>query len=77
MYKARCVLNTNCLKQLYFSFIHSYINYANIVWGSTHKYKLMALYRQQNHASRLIFFEPKQTHARPLMRKINAYIYFK
>ena len=32
----------------------------------------MALYRQQKHASRLIFFESKQTHARPLMRKINA-----
>ena len=72
MYKARCVLNTNCLKQLYFSFIHSYINYANVAWGSTHKSKLMALYRQQKHASRLIFFESKQTHARPLMRKINA-----
>ena len=44
----------------------------NVAWGSTHKSKLMALYRQQKHASRLIFFESKQTHARPLMRKINA-----
>ena len=72
MYKPRCVLNTNSLKQLYFSFINIYINHANVVRGSTRKSKLMALYRQQRHASRLIFFESKKTHARPLMRKMNA-----
>ena len=30
LYKSRDVLSKQCLKQLYFSFIHSYVNYANI-----------------------------------------------
>ena len=33
-YKAKRVLNMNALKSLYFSFIHSYLNYGNIVWAS-------------------------------------------
>ena len=70
MYKARNILNKKCLTQIYFSFIHSYINYANIAWGSTHKSKLIPILRQQKHASRIIFF--KETHARPLMKDLNA-----
>lgn len=53
LYKARGILQKHSLKQLYFSFIHSYINYANIAWASTHKSKLERLYRQQKHAVRL------------------------
>ena len=34
LYKAKRVLNMNALKSLYFSFIHSYLNYGNIVWAS-------------------------------------------
>ena len=30
LYKSRDVLSKQCLNQLYFSFIHSYVNYANI-----------------------------------------------
>ena len=30
-YKSREVLNKKCLKELYFSFFHNYVNYANIV----------------------------------------------
>ena len=72
MYKARYVLNKSCLKQIYFSFIHSYINYANIAWGGTHKSKLLPMLRQQKHAARIIFFKDKQSHARPLMREMKA-----
>ena len=25
---------------IYFSFIHTYLNYGNLAWGSTHKAKL-------------------------------------
>ena len=38
-------INQNVLKQLYFSFMHSNINYANVRWGSTHHPKLEILYR--------------------------------
>ena len=40
LYKARLVLNVECTKQLYFSFIHSNLNYANIARASTNKRKL-------------------------------------
>ena len=30
LYKSRNVLSKQCLKQLHFSFIHNYVNYANI-----------------------------------------------
>ena len=35
LYRARRVLDSMALKNLYFSFIHSYLNYENIVWAST------------------------------------------
>ena len=70
LYKAREILTKNNLKQLYFSFIHCYINYANIVWASTHKSKLKRLYRYQKHAARLINFEHRTTDAMPLLKAI-------
>ena len=42
LYKSRAYLNEKCLKQLYFSFIHSYLTYSNITWGSTSKYQIKA-----------------------------------
>ena len=60
LYKARYIIKNHCLKQLYFSYIHSYLTYANIAWGSTHKSKLVSLYRQQKHAARIIYFKDKQ-----------------
>ena len=33
-------LEDNCLKQIYFAYIHVYLNYANVAWASTHKTKL-------------------------------------
>ena len=32
LYKASKLINSKCLRRIYFSFIHSYINYANIAW---------------------------------------------
>ena len=32
IYKAEAYLNKDSLLTLYFSYIHSYINYANLVW---------------------------------------------
>ena len=43
LYKAKRVLNMNALKSLYFSFIHSYLNYGNIVWASVTQTKLKKL----------------------------------
>ena len=65
-------VNSHCTKQLYFSFIHTYLNYGNLAWGSTNKTKLSVLLRRQKHASRIIYFKDKYTHARPLLKELNA-----
>ena len=36
LFKAKFLLNQKCLKSIYFSFMHCYLTYANIAWGSTH-----------------------------------------
>ena len=36
IHNAKPYLNNNSLLALYFSYIDSYINYANLVWGNTH-----------------------------------------
>ena len=76
LYKATPILNKLQLKQLYFAFVHSYLNYGNIAWGSTHKSKLETLYRHQKHAIRLINFQDRFTHSKPLfveMKILNLY----
>jgi hypothetical protein len=76
LYKARGVLNKRSLIQLYFSFIHCHLNYANIAWCNANKCKLELLYRQQKHVARLINFKNRFTHAKPLlfeMKILNIY----
>ena len=77
LYKSRDVLSKQCLNQLYFSFIHSYVNYANIAWASTSKSKLERLYRCQKHAARVIYHKDQYTHASPLLNDIKALNVFK
>ena len=76
LYKATPYLNKFLLKQLYSAFIHSYLSYGNIAWGSTHKSKLETLYRRQKHAVRVINFQNRFTHSKPLfldMKILNVY----
>ena len=47
IYKAKPYLNKDSLLALYFSSIHSCINYANLVWGSTHRSNLQKINSQQ------------------------------
>ena len=72
LYKSRDVLTKQCLKQLYFSFIYSYVNYANIAWASTSKSKLERLYRCQKNAARVIYHKYRYTHASPLLNDMKA-----
>ena len=77
LYKSRDVLSKQCLNQLYFSFIHSYVNYANIAWASTSKSKLERLYRCQKHAARVIYHKDWYTHASTLLNDMKALNVFK
>ena len=65
------LLNEKCLKRIYFAFIHSYLNYGNISWASTKRYKLKKPYNQQKHAARIICNEDRYTPSKPLMKKLN------
>ena len=76
MYKCKYILNAQCLKLLYYSFIHSYINYCNLAWASTNITKLNKIYGIQKHASRIIMNENRSANAKPLlkgMRVLNVY----
>ena len=43
LYRAKPLLQVKSLKSIYFAYIHSYLNYANIAWGSTYRTKLKTI----------------------------------
>ena len=65
-------MNVTCLKNIYYALIHSYINYANIEWGSSYKTGLNNIFLKQKQAARIIFHKDRLTHARPLMKILKA-----
>ena len=54
LYRARSVLDTTALKDLYFSFIHSYLKYGDIVWANTGRAKLKKQASKQKKALRIV-----------------------
>ena len=46
LYNKSTLIYSKCLQSIYFSFIHTYINHANIAWASTDKRKLEKLLRK-------------------------------
>ena len=76
LYQSREVVKQPLLKQLYFSFIHCHLNYANIAWASTYKSNLEGIYCYQKHAARIINFKDKFTHAQPLFQDKKAWNIF-
>ena len=76
IYKAKPYLNKDSLLALYFSYIHSYINYANLVWGSTNRTYLRKINSQQKHALRLIHNKNRFYHFKELFESceiLNVY----
>ena len=47
LYKTSKLINSKSLRSIYFSFIYSYINFANTAWASTNKTKLKKLFGKQ------------------------------
>ena len=71
LYKTNFLLDRKCLKDIYYAFIHSYLNNANIFWASTNPSKLKKLHNKQKHAARIILNRDRLTHSRPLMKELN------
>ena len=72
LHRGKFLLNQKSRKNVYFSFVHSYINYDNIAWGSRYKTKLKKIFTYQKKASRVIFIADRLAHAKPLMLDMNA-----
>ena len=66
--KARCCINTEAAKSLYFAFLHPYIAFGNIIWASTHKTKLERIHKLQKRAVRIISNAAKDCHSKPLLK---------
>jgi len=72
LYKIKPFLNMESLKIIYFSFIHSYLSYCNIAWGSTNYGKLKKIYSKQKHACRIIFGVNRTVNGESLLKKLNV-----
>ena len=72
LYKSKPFLDIKSLKQLYFSFINSYIDYCNIAWGSTNQTILKKILSKQKHALRIIFGQDKYTTVQHRFQEIGA-----
>ena len=66
LYKAKHYLNKRSLLVLYYSFIHTYINYGNIAWGSTNRTNLKKINSLQKHAIWIIHCKDRFANAREL-----------
>ena len=73
LYKSRPYLDKRSLLCLYYSYIHSYLNYANTTWCSTNKTYLKKLQSQQKYAIRIIFHENKFAHTREHFKENNIF----
>ena len=72
MYKSRNIPSKTLMKQIYFSLIHSLLNYANISWLSTSKSNLISLYQHQKHAIRIIYEKDCFAQTKPLFKHAKA-----
>ena len=68
LHKARPYLNQRALLYLY-SYIDSFLKYANTAWCSTNRTYLKKLQTQQKHAIRIIFRKTKFSHTRKLFKE--------
>ena len=68
MYRAKPFLDKESLLALYYSYIHSNLNYANLAWGSTYLTNLKKLRSQQKHAIRIVHNKTKFEHTKELFK---------
>ena len=67
LYRSKPYLNNKCLLSLYYSYIHSYISYANIAWANTYFSNLKKVNSQQKHSVRIIYNKMKYESVRELL----------
>ena len=76
LFKARPFLNKKSLLSLYYSYIHSYINYGAVSWGTTCRINLKKINSQQKQVFCIIFNKGKFEHTSELFKSskiLNVY----
>ena len=68
LYRAKLLLNKNLLLALYYSYVHTYLSYAKLSWGSTNRTNLKKLLSQQKHAVRIINNRTRFDHTNELFK---------
>ena len=61
--KSKQLFDNESLTSIYFFYIHSYLNYANIAWGSTNPTKLKKIHYLQKQAVQIIFNKNRLGHS--------------
>ena len=64
LHRAKPYIDKHSLLSLYHSYIHSYINYGNIAWGSTTR-----TYSLQKHAIRIVYSKDRLSHTTELFNE--------
>ena len=72
LFKSKQLLDNESLKSIYFSYVHSYLNYANTAWTSTNRTKLKKIHYLQKQAAQIIFNEDPLCHSRLLVKNLDA-----
>lgn len=70
MRQVKGFLSRNLLKTLYFSLIHPYLSYCNIIWGNASNLALNKLTILQKRALRLISHSKFRDHTSPLFKQL-------
>ena len=71
MYRAKPFLDKESLLALYYSYVDSYLNYANLARNSTYLTYLKKLRSQQKHAIRIVHNKTKFEHTKELFKSAN------
>ena len=77
LYRAKLFLDKNSLLTLYYSYIHTYLNYANLSWGSTNRTNLKELLCHQKHAVRIINNRKRLDHTNELFKSQKILNFYK
>ena len=72
VYRAKSFLDKESLLALYYSYIHSYLNYAILAWDSTYLTNLKKLRSQQKHTIRIVHNKTKFEHTKELFKSANV-----
>ena len=70
MAKARYHLTSKILLTLYHIMIYPYLNYCNIIWGSTYPTRLHSIYKIQKKIVRIMTFSNDTEETRPLFESL-------